>query len=87
MQEWAELRLPIDSAELQAAAGQARGGMGLGAAEVFLEMRAQLSTAMPWAPMVRSGTLHGHLACALAQKYSCWFLRWPGWVLRTEHCS
>ncbi|CAL8464023.1 g3558 [Coccomyxa elongata] len=49
--EWAELRLPIDSAELQAASNAVRGGMGLGNAELLLEMRAQLSTAMPWAPM------------------------------------
>lgn len=52
MQEWAELRLPIDSAELQAASNAVRGGTGLGKAELLLEMRAQLSTAMPWAPMV-----------------------------------
>jgi len=55
-QEWAELRLPIDSAELQAAGSQARGGLGLTGAEVLLEMRAQLSTAMPWAPMVTTYT-------------------------------
>jgi hypothetical protein len=52
VQEWAELRLPVDVAELQAAASQARGGHGLARAELLLEMRAQLSTAMPWAPMV-----------------------------------
>lgn len=44
----------MDSAELQAAASQARGGNSLCGAEVLLEMRAQLSTAMPWAPMVRA---------------------------------
>ena len=39
--------------ELSGAAQQARGGGSLAKAEVMLEMRAQLSTSMPWAPMVR----------------------------------
>ena len=53
LQESAELRLPIDDAELQAAAAQARGGGSLAGAQMLLEMHAQLSTALPWAPMVR----------------------------------
>ena len=52
-QESAELRLPIDRQELNGAAQQERGGGSLAKAEVMLEMRAQLSTSMPWAPMVR----------------------------------
>ena len=51
-QESAELRLPIDMQELSGAAQQARGGGSLAKAEVMLEMRAQLSTSMPWAAMV-----------------------------------
>ena len=51
-QESAELRLPIDMQELNGAAQQERGGGSLAKAEVMLEMRAQLSTSMPWAPMV-----------------------------------
>ena len=51
-QESAELRLPIDRQELNGAAQQERGGGSLAKAEVTLEMRAQLSTSMPWAPMV-----------------------------------
>ena len=51
-QESAELRLPADAAELRAAANQARRGHSLAGAEMLLEMRAQLSTAVPWAPMV-----------------------------------
>ncbi len=53
IQESEELRLPIDMQELSGAAQQARGGGSLAKAEVMLEMRAQLSTSMPWAPMVR----------------------------------
>lgn len=52
-QESEELRLPIDMQELSGAAQQARGGGSLAKAEVMLEMRAQLSTSTPWAPMVR----------------------------------
>ena len=72
-QESAELRLPIDRQELNGAAQQERGGGSLAKAEVTLEMRAQLSTSMPWAPMVRedasqpvhdSGSLAlRHIAC------------------------
>lgn len=54
LQESAELRLPIDMQELNAAAQQARDGGSLAKAEVMLEMRAQLSTSTPWAPMVRA---------------------------------
>lgn len=57
LQESAELRLPIDTQELNSAAQQARGGGSLAKAEVMLEMRAQLSTSMPWAPMVRLDSL------------------------------
>lgn len=52
VQDSAELRLPVDAAELRAAASQARRGHSLAGAEMLLEMRAQLSTAVPWAPMV-----------------------------------
>ena len=58
LQESAELRLPIDMQELNAAAQQARDGGSLAKAEVMLEMRAQLSTSKPWAPMVRAHVDH-----------------------------
>ena len=64
-QESAELRLPIDMQELNSAAQQAQDGGSPAKAEVMLEMRAQLSTSMPWAAMV---SLHAALMPAFSHK-------------------
>ncbi|CAL5226900.1 g9773 [Coccomyxa viridis] len=68
-QESEELRLPIDMQELSGAAQQARGGGSLAKAEVMLEMRAQLSTSMPWAPM-------GHVVAEQQLPLPSEWLRW-----------
>lgn len=54
MQESAELRVPLEIAELvDAVDGVYSKVSNRAPPEVFLELRAQLTTATPWAPMVR----------------------------------
>ena len=56
LQETQELRLPLEIVDLlQAVEESYRGGGSRKQPEVFLELRAQLTTATPWAPMVRTG--------------------------------
>ena len=67
VQEKAELRLPLQADELAATVDHARAETGGTAPpEVFLELRAQLTTDTPWAPMVC--TLWG---CLMASEGLC----------------
>ena len=52
LQEQAELRLPLQNGNLCTAISKQCSSHGSKAPEAFLEMRAQLTTATPWAPMV-----------------------------------
>ncbi len=53
LQEMQELRLPLEVIDLLQGVEEAySGGSSRTSPEVFLEMRAQLTTATPWAPMV-----------------------------------
>lgn len=54
VQECKELRLPVDTGEVQDAIAAAYKGAGpwRGEAELLLELRASLSSAASWAPMV-----------------------------------
>lgn len=55
MQSAEELRLPVDSAEVQHAvvAAYEAAGSWRGEPELLLELRASLTAATSWAPMVR----------------------------------
>ena len=54
LQETAELRLPLEIPDLVEVVDAAYGSLtACRPPEVFLELRAQLTTATPWAPMVR----------------------------------
>ena len=55
LQETQELRLPLEIIDLlQAVEESYSSGGSRNPPEVFLELRAQLTTATPWAPMVRT---------------------------------